>query len=140
MPSILIVDSSITYREILSLEMKARFLQASTAKDGATALELFAELLPDVVIANIDLPVVNGLELCRRLKAEKPEVHVILIAARTSMHTTQRAREVGADHFCNKIGLMMDLDMLLKQFLPQYSGQAIAPLDVGELQALAAQL
>ncbi|NJK34660.1 MAG: response regulator [Oscillatoriales cyanobacterium SM2_2_1] len=118
MPAILIADASLTTREVFYWELSQRSMQGILASNGTTALELFAETLPDLVIANIDLPGVNGFEVCRRIKAEKPEVPVILIACRTGMHTNCLAYKVGASYYANKFSLMEDLDVLLNRLLP----------------------
>lgn len=126
MTAILVADASLTTRELFYWEFSKRSIQGISASNGTTALELFAETLPDLVIANIDLPEVSGFEVCRRIKAEKPEVPVILMACRTGMHTNCLAYKVGASYFTNKFSLMGDLDVVLHRLLSEEVRQKIA--------------
>ncbi len=70
------------------------------AQDGAHALTLVQEHTPDVVLLDVKMPKINGLQAARRIKKRWPEVRVILI----SMYSGYRpsAMEAGADHFLLK--------------------------------------
>jgi DNA-binding NarL/FixJ family response regulator len=70
--------------------------------DGNAVLEAARRLQPDVVVADLNLPNVNGLEACRLIKDMKPEMKVILLSVTNDHDVTQRALEVGASAFVSK--------------------------------------
>jgi diguanylate cyclase (GGDEF)-like protein len=84
-PSVLIVEDDATIQALLSAVLGSEW-NVKTARDGQTALTLAAEHVPDIVLLDIGLPDLDGLEVCRRLKANPrlEQVPVIFLTARTS--------------------------------------------------------
>lgn len=72
------------------------------AASGETALELVLHKRPDVVIADLMMPHLNGLELTRRIKRERPETKILLMSAYTEDTYRRIASVSGADGFVNK--------------------------------------
>jgi uncharacterized protein (TIGR02266 family) len=95
---ILLVDDAPLFRELGSLYL-ARSGEVITARDGVEALALVASERPDVVVADIDMPRIDGAELCRRLKAdpEQSAVRVILVTSGDEAEQRARAVRAGAD-------------------------------------------
>ncbi|HEY1067596.1 MAG TPA: HD domain-containing phosphohydrolase, partial [Pirellulales bacterium] len=101
---ILVVDD-----EPLIVEMLARLLvadghQVATASDGLAALNSVAEARPDLVVLDIDMPVMSGLEVCRRLKQD-PEtrlIPVLMLTGRAPTDARLQAWDLGADEFLSK--------------------------------------
>jgi len=76
------------------------------AEDGAEAIRCTHELLPDIVLLDLAMPGVNGLEATLRIKAEHPEVKVIIVTVHTEDTYRRAAEDSGADAFLLKKTLM----------------------------------
>lgn len=101
---ILLVDDAPSVRQALRwlLEEVPGFQVVGEAADGDTAVQLCHDLLPDVVILDIDLPHTNGFRVTRLLKETIPQIHVIVLSGHGDMATRQLAVEVGANSFVEK--------------------------------------
>lgn len=76
------------------------------AADGAEAMQLTHTLGPDIVVLDLIIPRLNGLEALRRIKAERPETKVIIMTMHSEDAYRQAAEEGGADAFLLKKSLM----------------------------------
>jgi DNA-binding NarL/FixJ family response regulator len=72
------------------------------AGEGHTALELAAAHKPDVVLLDINLPHISGLELLAKLKAANPKIHVIVVSVESKPETLVQAHDLGADAYVLK--------------------------------------
>jgi len=77
--------------------------------DGVSLLVAGAHLAPDVVAMDLQMPGLNGLEVCRRLKATRPQIRVVLFSADGSDALKMEASTAGADAFVSKFTLATDL-------------------------------
>lgn len=84
------------------------------ASDGAMAVELAARLRPDVVVMDITMPRVSGIEATRRIRAELPGVRVIGLSMHTAEDMARALREAGADAYLTKGGPAEDLIAAIK--------------------------
>ncbi len=73
-----------------------------TIADGSAVLEAAQRLEPDVIVVDLNLPHVHGLEACRQIKHVKPDAIVIVFSAMNDPDLQQRSVEVGASAFVNK--------------------------------------
>jgi CheY-like chemotaxis protein len=105
MPSVLIVDDDPSIRKLVAttLEDVAGF-ELVEAADGDEALERAAEQAPAIVLLDIDMPGIDGLEACRRLRAEPgtAEATVVMLTALSGEEAERAAEEAGADLFLTK--------------------------------------
>ena len=72
------------------------------AADGAAALDQAAAHKPDVILLDINLPQVGGLEVLAKLKAAHPAIPVIIVSSQSTMKTVIQARELGAEAYVLK--------------------------------------
>ncbi len=100
--SILVVDDESALREVLSLRIADWGYDVHTAADAAEAERLIQERRPDVVLSDVVLPDVTGLELLRRLKRHSPSLPVILITAHGTIDAAVEAMKEGARDFLTK--------------------------------------
>ena len=98
---VLVVDDEPTVREVVSRYLELGGYRVATASDGHAALALSAEARPDLVILDLMLPGMDGLEVCRRLRAAAPTPIVMLTA---KSHEADRivGLELGADDYVVK--------------------------------------
>ncbi|MCR5433026.1 MAG: response regulator transcription factor [Bacteroidaceae bacterium] len=75
---------------------------AGTASNGLEALEKAAELKPDVMMLDVMMPVMDGVELARRMRAEMPDVALLVLSSDTSLATLEPLLNIGIDGFLPK--------------------------------------
>lgn len=98
---ILVVDDEETLANSLSFVLEREGFAVRTAADGQTALRVFAEESPDLVLLDVMLPQVDGIEVCRRLRAGS-SVPIIMLTARDSELDKIMGLEIGADDYVTK--------------------------------------
>jgi putative two-component system response regulator len=101
---ILVVDDDEDQRRVLAQLLKRYGFEVITAADGEEALELVKSDEPDLVLLDVNMPGLDGFEVCRRIKAN-PETRltpVILVTALTATEDRVRGIEAGADDFLSK--------------------------------------
>jgi len=98
---ILVVDRDPHIRELEAHFLNQAGYSVGFAKDGDTALEQARKVLPEIIITEILVPTVDGLTLCRRLKAD-PQTRDIAVLVISILAAAGRAREAGADAFLLK--------------------------------------
>jgi len=101
MPRLLIVDDEPNLRHSLSYALRQEGYEVATAEDGETAIELFRQSKPDLVVLDVMLPKMDGLAVCRAIRRES-EVPVIMLTARSTELDTIVGLEVGADDYLAK--------------------------------------
>lgn len=100
-PSILLVEDDPTIRETTSLALERLGFAVATAADGAQGLDVFRELKPGVAIIDLMLPVLDGVSLCRLIRAES-EIPLIVVSARSDPVDIVMGLEAGADDYITK--------------------------------------
>jgi CheY-like chemotaxis protein len=104
MPRVLIVEDNELNRDMLSRRLARRGYEVVLAVDGAHGIEMAHATAPDIILMDMSLPVVDGWEATRRLKAA-PETHDIPVIALTAHAMTgdeHQARAAGCDDFDTK--------------------------------------
>ncbi len=89
-----------------------------TARDGADAIHAAATLEPDLVLMDVRMPGMNGLEAAAILAQNFPEVRVILMSSEDTPAMRQQARRCGADQFISKMTLAEELVPVLGALFP----------------------
>jgi DNA-binding NarL/FixJ family response regulator len=82
---------------------------AGTVTDGCQAIEAARRLRPDVVVVDLNLPTVSGLEACRQITAENPATKVVIFSAANDPGIRRRAFELGASAYVCKVACDSDL-------------------------------
>jgi DNA-binding NtrC family response regulator len=111
---VLVVDDEPALREVLSLRIDTWGYQVVTAADAFEAERLLHEVDPDIVLSDVVMPEVTGLELLRRLKGRDTARPVILMTAHGSIDTAVEAMKEGAQDFLTKPLDYTKLHMLLE--------------------------
>ncbi len=101
MRRILVVDDEPTIRESVARRLEAEGFAVEVARDGLEAVDLAAKLRPDLIVLDLMLPGLDGLEVCRRVQAERP-VPVLMLTARAEETDELVGLGVGADDYLPK--------------------------------------
>jgi two-component system KDP operon response regulator KdpE len=100
-PRILVVDDEPQLTRVLRTGLKSHGYDVRTAADGLSGLETFNDWHPDLVITDLAMPNMNGLELCRKVRAVSP-APIIVLSAKGEEKTKVEALDIGADDFVTK--------------------------------------
>jgi len=113
---VLVVDDELGPRESLRMLLKPSYA-IQTAENGRTALELLRRFQPDVVIMDIKMPEMDGLELLRHVKRADPSIEVVMITAYASLETVRHALTHGAFEYLIKPFSRQDLEDVVRRAL-----------------------
>jgi len=100
-PRILIVDDEPQLTRVLRTGLSSHGYEVRIAADGVAALETFGDWHPDLVVTDLAMPEMDGLELCRRLR-EISSVPILVLSARGDEKTKVAALDLGADDYVTK--------------------------------------
>jgi CheY-like chemotaxis protein len=101
-PKILLVDDEKEFVQTLSERLQTRQLPASIVYDGQQALDFVEKDQPDVVVLDLMMPGIGGIEVLRRLKQSSPQVEVVVLTGHGSEHEEQLAADLGAFAYLTK--------------------------------------
>lgn len=101
---VLVVDDERNILDIIRFNLEVEGYEVITSKDGEDALAKALDILPDLILCDIMMPELDGLEVCRRLKSDGRTNHipVVMLSARTQAHDKIASIEAGADDFITK--------------------------------------
>jgi len=100
-PSVLLVEDEESFVEALSLGLRREGFVVEVARDGLEALDVFADVDPDVVLLDVMLPRLSGIDVCRQLRT-RSDVPIILVTAKSSEIDIVVGLEMGADDYITK--------------------------------------
>ncbi|MEC5399577.1 hybrid sensor histidine kinase/response regulator [Uliginosibacterium sp. H1] len=103
-PTVMVVDDSLTVRKITSRLLEREGYRVVTAKDGVDALEQLVELKPDVMLLDIEMPRMDGFDLARNVRADDKlnDIPLIMITSRMADKHRNYAMEIGVNHYLGK--------------------------------------
>jgi two-component system response regulator ResD len=113
---VLVVDDDEMIRRLVRAVLEADEFEVVEARDGATALRLASEARPAVVVLDIMMPGLDGVEVCRRLDLEA--VKVIVLTAKDDPRLEDECRKAGASAFLTKPFSSIELLDLVAELLP----------------------
>jgi two-component system, OmpR family, KDP operon response regulator KdpE len=137
-PRILVVDDEPQLTRVLRTGLKSRGYDVRAAADGLAGFETFSDWHPDLVITDLAMPNMDGLELCRRLRAIS-KVPIIILSAKGEEKIKVEALDIGADDFVTKPFGIDELLARVRASLRRATSQpaneaAQAVLQVGDFQ------
>jgi len=130
---VLLVDDEIDFVSTLAERLELRGVQARTAHDGRKALELIRQELPHVVVLDIIMPEMDGIQLLKEIKKIAPRVEVILLTGYAKIETAIEGMELGAfDYLIKSIGI----DELLYKLEDAYKKISIQEEKIRHIQEM----
>ena len=117
---VLVVDDDSSMRDALSESLEICGFAVDTAEDGAVALKMFAEGKYDVVVTDMRMPRVGGMDVLREIKRQSPGTPVILATAYGTVNTAVEAMKEGASEFIMKPFTLDDLEFIIRNVLASH--------------------
>ena len=114
---ILLVDDEKEFVETLSERIRMRDHKSDVALDGEDALKQMDDDLPDVVVLDLKMPGIDGMEVLRRIRNAYPNVQVIMLTGHGSDKDEKEARKLGAFEYLQK---PVEIDTLMKKIKKAY--------------------
>lgn len=108
MQTVLIVEDEESFVAALSVGLKREGFRVEIARDGLEALSMFDAVQPDVILLDVMLPKMSGIDVCRQLR-KRTQVPIIMVTAKGSEIDTVVGLEVGADDYITKPYRMREL-------------------------------
>jgi two-component system response regulator RegX3 len=99
--TVLVVEDEDSFVEALSIGLRREGFRVQVARDGAQALDLFDAVGPDLVLLDVMLPRISGIDVCRQLR-KRSQVPIIMVTAKGAEIDTVVGLEVGADDYVTK--------------------------------------
>jgi two-component system response regulator RegX3 len=133
--TILVVDDEQSYRDALSVALRGEGFSVETAADGAEAIERFEASRPALVLLDVMLPQMSGVDVCRELRT-RSQVPIIMVTARNAEIDAVVGLEVGADDYVTKPFRLRELVARVRAALrraPENGSAAKPEVDVIEI-------
>jgi len=136
--TILVVEDEESFVEALTVGLKREGFRVRVARDGVEALELFDLVEPDLVLLDVMLPRISGIDVCREIRS-RSQVPIIMVTAKSSEIDTVVGLEVGADDYVSKPYRLRELVARMRAALrraprPEDAAWSTATLEVGDVR------
>lgn len=118
-PTIMVVDDSLTVRKVTSRLLEREGCEVLIAKEGLSAIKLLQDVIPDVMLVDLEMPQMNGFELIRNVRnnPKTANMPIIIISSRTAEKHRKMANELGVNVFLGKPYNEKDLLEHITQFI-----------------------
>jgi two-component system, OmpR family, response regulator MprA len=130
---VLVIEDDAEIADVLRRFLRQEGHDVRTATDGDGALPAAAEFVPDLVILDLGLPGLDGVEVCRRLRAEG-DVPILILTARTELEDRVEGLDSGADDYLVKPFERQELLARIRALLRRRPPRGSASLTVGDLR------
>jgi DNA-binding NtrC family response regulator len=115
--NVLVVDDEDEFRDVITKSLEKRGLRVEGAENGLKALEILEKSRTDVVLLDIKMPGIDGIETLRRIRSMEPLVEVILLTGHASVNSGIEGMKLGAFDYLMK---PIELDPLLEKLSDAY--------------------
>jgi DNA-binding response OmpR family regulator len=130
---ILVVEDDAAIADVLRRALRQEGHEVRSAQDGVEALEMAEAFVPDLVILDLGLPKLDGVEVCRRLRAES-DAPILILTARTDTEDRVEGLDSGADDYLVKPFERKELLARMRALMRRRPPQGTASLTVGDLR------
>jgi two-component system response regulator RegX3 len=127
-PTVLVVEDEASFVEALQIGLSREGFRVEVARDGIEALERFNQVKPDLVLLDVMLPRVSGLDVCRQIRAQS-SVPIIMVTAKSGEIDTVVGLEVGADDYVTKPYRIRELVARIRALLRRASGDTTGEVE-----------
>ena len=133
--TVLVVEDEASFVEALTIGLRREGFDVVVAVDGAEALEMFDAVAPDIVLLDVMLPKISGVDVCRQLR-KKTQIPIIMVTAKGAEIDTVVGLEVGADDYVTKPYRLRELVARMRAVLRRVdqNGAMVPVLMPGSIQ------
>jgi two-component system response regulator MprA len=131
---ILVIDDDPAVRTSLERALRLEGYDVDTAPDGGSGLESLALSPPDAVVLDLGLPDIDGLDVCKRMRAAKDATPVLMLTARDAVNDRVQGLDAGADDYLVKPFALAELLARLRALLRRQGGESGEVLRFGDLE------
>jgi two-component system, OmpR family, response regulator MtrA len=132
-PRILIVDDDLALTEMLTIVLSKQGYEPYAVNNGAQALDAVRDLRPDLVLLDLMLPGMNGVDVCRTLRGESVNVPILMLTAKTDTIDVVVGLESGADDYVAKPFKPKELIARVRARLRRATDEPIEQLTIGDV-------
>ncbi len=132
-PTVLVVEDEESFIEALQVGLRREGYRVEIARDGMQALEMFDIVKPDLVLLDVMLPKMSGIDVCRALR-KKTTTPIIMVTAKGSEIDTVVGLEVGADDYVTKPYRLRELTARMRAVLRRGTQEKGGELSSGSLE------
>lgn len=127
---VLAADDDEDILQLVRMVLEEDEYEVVTARDGQQALELAIEMRPDLCVFDVMMPLLDGCEVTKRMRAAAPtrDIPILLLSARTQWEAVMRGKEAGADEYVTKPFIPDDLQRSVRSLLAAPRPPAADPL------------
>ncbi len=121
MKTVLLVDDSLTQREMIAALLQSHDYAVWIAEDGADALERARQISPDLIVLDVLMPEMNGYEACRKLKEDPltKDIPVVICSSKTTPIDHHWGKKLGAAAYVDKPSYEEELVKTVQKLLGQ---------------------
>jgi len=129
---VLIVEDDVDIADVLRRSLRNEGYEVKTSADGVEALDIAAGFMPDLVVLDLGLPGMDGVEVCRRLRSDG-DVPILMLTARAETEDRVTGLDSGADDYLVKPFERQELLARIRALLRRRPPRGSASLEVGDL-------
>jgi DNA-binding response OmpR family regulator len=133
-PQVLVVEDDATIGRSLEQALRAQGYLVTLAADGVSARRAFACVVPDLVVLDLGLPDIDGVDLCRELRASAPAVSILVLTARQEEIDVVIGLDAGANDYVTKPFRLAELLARVRVHLRRPNAQVLLRSVVGDLE------
>ncbi len=137
--TVLIVEDEESFVEALVVGLKREGFLVEVARDGVEGLEMFERVRPDLILLDVWLPRLSGIDVCREIRSRSSRVPIIMVTAKSGEIDTVVGLEVGADDYVTKPYRLRELVARMRAVLRRVPGEVADEvagdvIEVGDLR------
>lgn len=133
MTSIMVVDDDQDLAEMLGIVLNGVGMEVDLVSRGDEAIEVFKNSQPDLVLLDIMLPGIDGIEVCREIRKQSTRVPIVMLTAKSDTHDIVKGLEAGADDYMVKPFKPSELVARIRTRLRRVGGDLNGSLTIGDL-------
>ncbi len=130
---VLVVEDDDDIAQVLQRSLRMEGYEVKLAGDGVSALDSYHAFLPDLLVLDLGLPKLDGIEVAKRLRTDGEDVPILMLTARDALEARVEGLDTGADDYLVKPFERQELLARLRALLRRRPPRGMAPLRVGDL-------